>query len=114
MKEITALESFQRIDEEDFLVLDVREQYEVDTASVENYIHIPMNQIPARLNEIPTDKTIAVLCHTGVRSGRVTQYLDQQGFNHVFNIVGGIEAWATTTPSSTPQYRKSNGVARTI
>jgi rhodanese-related sulfurtransferase len=90
------------------MLLDVREGWEVQTASVRaqgfEFKHIPMNDTPARLAELDADTTIACLCHHGARSQRVAQYLAQNGFINVSNIAGGIAAWAQTVDPSIPQY----------
>ena len=62
---------------------------------LEGAIHIPMNQIPQRLSEIPQDKPVVFMCHTGVRSYHVTVWLQkQQGYTNAYNLTGGIHAWA--------------------
>lgn len=78
---------------EDVLVLDVREQWEYDEGHIPNVTFIPMNDVPARLSEIPTDKTVIVSCRSGNRSGQVVEYLRQQGYDNVHNMQGGILAW---------------------
>jgi rhodanese-related sulfurtransferase len=89
-------------------LLDVRESWELATASVaaEGFTlkHIPMNDTPARLAELDAHAPIACLCHHGARSQRVAQYLAQNGFTNVANIAGGIAAWANQIDSSVPQY----------
>jgi rhodanese-related sulfurtransferase len=89
-------------------VLDVREPWEVQTASVTpdefDLLAIPMNEIPARLNELPQDRPIACLCHHGHRSQRVAMFLEHQGFTDVANIAGGIEAWSREHDPAVPQY----------
>jgi rhodanese-related sulfurtransferase len=74
------------------VILDVREPYELERASVDGAIAIPMGEIVERVDELP-DGTVHVLCHSGARSARVTEYLEQQGRDAV-NIEGGIVAWA--------------------
>ena len=80
------------------LVLDVREPWELRTASVAaegfDLLAVPMNEIPARLAELPADRPIACLCHHGVRSQHVALFLAQRGYTDVVNIAGGIDAWA--------------------
>lgn len=78
---------------EDVVVLDVREQWEYDEAHIPGVVHIPMNDVPARLSEIPTDQTVIVSCRSGNRSGQVTNFLRDQGFENVHNMDGGILAW---------------------
>ena len=57
-------------------------------------LFIPMNDVPNRLKEIPTDKTVIVQCRSGNRSSTVTDYLRSQGMNNVHNMSGGLNEWA--------------------
>jgi rhodanese-related sulfurtransferase len=85
------------------LLLDVREPSEVAAASVSGSQTTPMRQIPETLTSLPQDRTILVLCHSGGRSLRVTQYLRANGFDKVSNVAGGIVAWAEQVdPSLAP------------
>lgn len=86
------------------LLLDVREPSEVDHVRVEGSEHIPMRQIPERLDDLPRDRDILVMCHHGGRSMRVTQFLRAQGFDRAANVAGGIDAWAVDVDSSLPRY----------
>lgn len=90
------------------LLLDVREPWEVSTARVLpdgfDVVLIPMNQIPARLAELPRDRPIACLCHHGARSQRVAMFLAQQGYADVANIAGGIDAWSRERDPAVPRY----------
>lgn len=79
--------------QEDVYVLDVREQYEYDEKHIPNVTLLPMSEIENRLNEIPKDKEVIVTCRSGNRSGQVTQFLTQNGFDNVHNMQGGIVAW---------------------
>lgn len=89
-------------------VLDVREAWEVQTASLKaegfTLKHIPMNDTPTRLVELDTHAPIVCLCHHGARSQRVAQFLIQNGFSNVSNLAGGIAAWAQSVDASIPQY----------
>jgi adenylyltransferase/sulfurtransferase len=76
------------------LIVDVREPYEFDICRVEGAEHIPMRQIPEHLDTLPRDKHLLILCHSGGRSRRVTEFLRSRGFVSVSNIAGGIDAWA--------------------
>ena len=87
----------ESLDQQNNLVLlDVREPQERAIASIPGSIHIPMREIPSRLDEITEyrNETIVVFCHLGVRSMQVVQFLASQDFPHVKNMEGGIEAWA--------------------
>jgi rhodanese-related sulfurtransferase len=90
------------------VVLDVREPWEIATASVAagdfSLVKIPMNQIPARSFELDRDQPVAVLCHHGGRSQRVAMYLEQQGFTRVANVAGGIDAWSREVDPAVPRY----------
>jgi rhodanese-related sulfurtransferase len=90
------------------LVLDVREPWEVQTASVKpdgfELRAIPMNVLGARLHELDRSQPIACLCHHGARSMQVANFLIHQGFACVANISGGINAWAQELDSSVPRY----------
>jgi rhodanese-related sulfurtransferase len=85
-------------------LLDVREHWEIEIASVPGSIRIPMAEIPSRQSELNTDVPVAVLCHSGVRSARVAGFLADQGFCRVANIAGGIDAWALEVDNSLPRY----------
>ena len=90
------------------VVLDVREPWELQTASVApqgfTLVAIPMNEIPARLAELDEGHRIACLCHHGARSQRVAAFLAQNGFAEVANIAGGIDAWSLQHDPSVPRY----------
>jgi rhodanese-related sulfurtransferase len=74
------------------LILDVREDDEWAAGHIEDAVHIPMNEVPERLGELPADQAIAVICRSGQRSGRVTAYLVQAGVN-AQNVAGGMQVW---------------------
>lgn len=90
------------------LVLDVREPWERQTASVAaqgfELVAIPMGEIPARLQELDPERPVACLCHHGARSMRVAAWLAQQGFAEVANLSGGIEAWSLERDTGVPRY----------
>ncbi|WP_420630946.1 rhodanese-like domain-containing protein [Candidatus Leptofilum sp.] len=78
---------------DDVIVLDVREQWEYDEGHIPGVTLIPMGEVSSRLSEIPTDKEVIVTCRSGNRSGQITDYLRQQGYDNVHNMEGGILAW---------------------
>jgi rhodanese-related sulfurtransferase len=90
------------------LLLDVREPWELGVASVRpdgfEVVAIPMNEIPARLAELPEDRPIACLCHHGMRSQNVAAFLARQGYADVANIAGGIDAWSREKDPAVPRY----------
>jgi rhodanese-related sulfurtransferase len=86
------------------VLLDVREPHELQRASFSGALAIPMNEIPARTDEIPRDKPIVVACHYGARSATVAQFLVSRGFSDVYNLEGGIDAYAVTVDPTIPRY----------
>ncbi len=90
---------------ESVVVLDVREPWEVQTAPLENARHIPMGDIPARAHqELDPDAHIVVVCHHGVRSLNVANWLRQQGFENAQSMRGGIDRWSRTVDPKVPVY----------
>jgi len=86
------------------LLLDVREAFEREVARIEPSVHIPMQEIPSRLGEIPRDRAVVVYCHSGTRSAMVAGFLEQHGFRNVANLNGGIEAWSIEVDPDVPRY----------
>lgn len=80
---------------EDFILLDIREPYEVEEAMIEGSVHIPMAEIPQRLGDLDPSKEIIVYCRSGARSARVTSWLRAQGYARARNLEGGILAWSS-------------------
>ena len=85
-------------------VLDVREAPELAICALEGALHIPMRQVPDSLAEIPRDRPVVVLCHHGVRSWQVTQFLRREGVERAVNLSGGIDAWAIEIEPAMPRY----------
>jgi len=89
------------------VLLDVREVWEVQTASAKtdalDLVHMPMQTIPGRLDELDKSSPIACLCHHGGRSMQVAAFLQQHGFQ-VVNVSGGIHAWSAQVDPTIPVY----------
>jgi rhodanese-related sulfurtransferase len=86
------------------LVLDVRENWEREAARLPGTVDIPMMEVPQRLAELPRDRDIVVMCHGGVRSLKVAQFLAQNGFSQLANLTGGIHRWACDVDPSVGTY----------
>jgi rhodanese-related sulfurtransferase len=87
------------------VLLDVREQWEFETAHIPGATLIPMPEIPARaFNELDEDAPILVLCHHGARSLSVAAWLRNQGFSQAQSIAGGIDAWSRQINPTIPRY----------
>ena len=77
----------------DAVLLDVRESDEWAAGHAPDARHVPMNEVPARVAELPEADPLYVICRSGGRSGRVVAFLAQQG-RSVVNVEGGMQAWA--------------------
>ena len=86
------------------VIIDVREGWELQLASIPGVLHIPMNEIPAKLQELDKDNEIVVMCRSGGRSMQVAQFLARNGFRSVANLTGGILAWSRDVDPSVAQY----------
>ena len=94
MKEITVQELKQLKDAKaDFQLIDVREQHEVDNCEIAGE-HIPMGDVMDNLDKISKTKQVIVHCKMGGRSGAICNALEVAGFDNVYNLKGGIIAWA--------------------
>jgi len=85
-------------------ILDVREDWEVETASIDGAIVIPLGALMRRVGEVPRDRPLAVMCHHGGRSAQATAWLRSQGFTNAMNLSGGIDAWARMVDPSVARY----------
>ena len=93
---------------ERFTLLDVREPWS-RTARIEGAKNIPMGDVPTRANqELDPDEHIVVVCHHGVRSLTVTNWLRQQGFEKAQSVRGGIDGWARTVDPKVPLYWRAS------
>ena len=86
------------------MLLDVREPWEYERCHIPNSTLIPMRQIPSILKDLSLDQDIVVICHHGIRSRAVANYLVQHEFKNVINLSTGIDGWAKDVDSSMPLY----------
>jgi len=91
---------------EDFLLLDVREPAEWETARIEGARLVPLGELAERADELAgwKGRTVVVHCHHGVRSARACEILRERGFERPVNLAGGIEAWSLTVDPGVPRY----------
>jgi rhodanese-related sulfurtransferase len=106
MSEITPQELKTRLDGHDRpLLLDVRQEWETRLCRLDNAVHIPIEEIELRTDELSPDDEIVVYCHQGVRSAAVAQYLrEQHRFKNVKNLAGGLDLWARTVDPTMRRY----------
>lgn len=88
----------------DLLILDVRENFELDICNFDNALHIPMMQIPLAISQIPQDKPVVVTCHLGIRSQMTVNFLKEKGFENIHDLIGGIDHWAKNCDPLMQQY----------
>ena len=101
--EIEVLELKKMLKNNEVVLLDVREPYEIEICNVKGSLFIPMNEIPQNIGQLDKEKRYAVMCHSGVRSLYVSNYLNSLGYS-TLNVVGGIERWATVVDKNMIRY----------
>jgi rhodanese-related sulfurtransferase len=84
--------------------IDVREAWEHEHVNVEQALHMPMQMIPARLAELDPQRPHVLMCHHGMRSYRVAEFLEDKGFDRLYNLSGGIDAWAEDVAPGLKRY----------
>lgn len=100
------VETFDRLrrDTDEVCLLDVREAWERELCSIEPCLGVPLGQLPDRVDALPKDRMLVVICHHGLRSLRATQWLRGQGFPSAVNLEGGIDAWADRIDRTMTRY----------
>lgn len=86
------------------LLVDVREPWEYEICHIKMAVLIPMQTIPARLNELALNQPIVCICHHGMRSMQVATFLERKGFSQTINLTGGMHAWAQQIDGDMPTY----------
>lgn len=110
LPQITVKELAQKLTEspETIQLVDVREPWEIETASLNGFANLPLSQFSDWSDSIYTrldpEKETLVMCHHGVRSAQMCGWLMQQGFVNVKNIAGGIDAYSSIVDSTVPRY----------
>jgi rhodanese-related sulfurtransferase len=95
MRIISPADAYRAWQAGELAIIDVREPGEHDATRLADVPLVPMGQVPERVDEIPSDRPLAVICRSGARSGRVADYLTGNGAHgEVANIDGGLLAWA--------------------
>lgn len=87
-----------------FQLIDVREEYEFDTCNLGGIL-IPMGEVMDNISKISKEQKVVIHCRSGKRSATIVNALESQhGFSNVYNLKGGILAWADEIDSSMPKY----------
>lgn len=106
VKQISAIDLQKRLQstEKQPVLLDVREPQEFQYARIEGSMLIPMGEIPQRVEELDAQQEFVVICHHGVRSQQVAEFLVYSGFESIYNLTGGIDTWSSVCDPSVPRY----------
>lgn len=95
----------QRLEKGDKLeLIDVRDPWEYDTCCIDGSRNIPMTELESRLDTIDTSVDTVLICHHGMRSYQIANYLESMGYLRMINLEGGIHAWAQNVDPDMPQY----------
>ncbi len=86
------------------VLLDVREQDELEIVRIPGALHLPLSRLAAELSSLDPHAEYVVVCHHGVRSGEAAAFMSEHGFLRVANLLGGIDAWACEVDPSMPRY----------
>jgi rhodanese-related sulfurtransferase len=86
------------------VLLDVRENWEFETCHIAGAQLMPMQTVPARIEDLDEDAAIVCICHHGARSMQVAAFLERHGFSQITNLTGGMHAWAVQVDSNMPRY----------
>jgi rhodanese-related sulfurtransferase len=106
MNELSVLELKEKIESgRDFTLLDVREPHELYISNLKiESIHIPLDDLSSRMDELDGSKEIIVMCRSGNSATTACKLLTEKGFKNVFNLKGGINEWAQKIDPSLPVY----------
>lgn len=89
---------------EDFRLIDVREIHEYETARIEGAELLPLTRFNEWIDTLDPETEFVVMCHHGIRSANVCMFLIRNGFEKVFNLDGGIDAWSAEVDRNVPRY----------
>lgn len=106
MQHITPVELNKRLKESDSLplLLDVRERHEFSHCHIDGSVNMPMNQVFADYTSLDPQQETVVICHHGMRSAQIANFLLTHGFAKISNLTGGVAAWASQVDPSMPTY----------
>jgi sulfur-carrier protein adenylyltransferase/sulfurtransferase len=105
MSEISPQDLKSRLDRKEApMLLDVRQDWETQLCRLPNAVHIPIEELELRVDELNPQDDIVVYCHQGVRSAAVAEYLRSLGFRSVRNLTGGLDSWARAIDPSMRRY----------
>lgn len=101
---MSATQLAQRLQQAKPLLLDVREPWEFEICHIDGSVNLPMSQLAQRVQEIPQQGDVVVICHHGIRSRQVIRFLQGQSTARLINLDGGVDAWARDVDHDMPVY----------
>lgn len=101
---VTELQKYLESTEPAPLLLDIREPWEYGICHLKGSRLVPMRQIPGTLADLDPEQEVVVICHHGIRSRQVAQFMYQQGFSRIINMEGGMAAWSQYVDRDVPTY----------
>lgn len=104
MQELTPAQALEYAADREVQWLDVRESWEFEIAHLPEARLVPLMTLPGRVGGLSRHLPVIVYCHHGVRSRMAANWLEQNGFEAVINLTGGIDAWSVDIDSSLPRY----------
>ncbi len=104
MRRINAAQLAAQLEHEKPVLLDVRETWEFEICHIDGSINIPMGKISQQLEQLQSASEIVVICHHGIRSQQVINFLQQHSVAALVNLDGGVDAWARTIDPDMPVY----------
>ncbi|MEO0614819.1 MAG: rhodanese-like domain-containing protein [Pseudomonadota bacterium] len=104
LPEIKPTELAPELGKREWCLLDVREDWERDIVQIEGSLNIPLGTLQSRVEEVPSDRPVAVLCHGGMRSAQAAAFLIHLGRSGIYNVTGGIDRWSTDVDPELPRY----------
>ena len=105
MKELSANELKDLMSTmKDLVLIDVREDWEVKVANIDNSLHIPISDVQHRMDDFEANQPLAFICHHGIRSRMVGNYFEENSFTNIFNLKNGIDGWSKEVDKNVPTY----------
>jgi rhodanese-related sulfurtransferase len=102
--DLTPQEFQKSIVDEGNILIDVREESELDICQIDGAINMPMSSITETFSDLDPSLSYSIYCHHGMRSMQVANFLLSKGFHSLFNLRGGIDAWSREIDNSVEQY----------
>ena len=104
IEDLSPKEFHQALNEDEVILIDVREKWEFDICKIDGAVNLPMSTITETYSDLDPSLNYSLYCHHGVRSMQVANFLLSNGFNTLFNLRGGIDAWSKEIDDSVERY----------